>query len=371
LKILLQMSVILTYGVRKTVVRIGRLAGQYAKPRSRDFEVIDGRELPAYRGDNVNSIEPTALARTPDPNRLLSSFYYSAMTLNHVRALIDGGFADLHHPHNWNLHSIEKSHNWDQYEDVVNRILDAINFMESFGGVRAQALGRIDFFTSHEGLLLGYEEAMTHRDADSGHFYNHGAHMLWIGNRTRDLDGAHVEFFRGIANPIGVKVDADLAPEEVVALARALNPLNEEGRITLITRMGDERIADTLPPLIRAVRKDGCQVVWSCDPMHGNTQVVNDDVKTRDFGLILHEVGQAFRIHQDNRTYLAGVHFELTGEDVTECIGGGAQLTRQDLASRYETACDPRLNYSQSLEMAFRIATELKRDAGSLLSRPE
>jgi 3-deoxy-7-phosphoheptulonate synthase len=360
LKILLQMSVILTYGVRKAVVRIGRIAGQYAKPRSKEYETIKGARIPAYRGDSVNAPEPSLKARTPDPQRLLASYYHSAITLNHIRSLIDGGFADLHNPHNWDLETIGKSRNWSQYEDVVNRILDAIQFMESFDGARSSALGRIDFFTSHEGLLLNYEEALTRKAPTTQRTYNLGAHTLWIGNRTRDIKGAHVEYFRGLANPIGVKVGPDLGPDELVELIHALNPDNEEGRLTLITRMGLERIGDALPSLAKAVRRAKRHVIWSCDPMHGNTLLVNGGVKTRDFGVALEEVKQAFRIHRENRSRLAGVHFELTGEDVTECIGGGGELTSQDLADRYETACDPRLNYSQSLEMAFLIADLLK-----------
>jgi len=360
LKILLQMSVILTYGVRKAVVRIGRIAGQYAKPRSQDYETIQGGRVPVFRGDSVNSAETTLEARTPDPQRLLASYYYSAMTLNHVRALIDGGFADLHHPHNWDLDSIGKSRNWSQYEDVIARILDAIQFMESFGGARSSALGRIDFFTSHEGLLLGYEEALTRKDPATERYYNLGAHTLWIGNRTRDVRGAHVEYSRGVANPIGIKIGPDLGPEELLELIQILNPDDEEGRLTLITRMGLEHVEDALPPLAEAVRSAGRRVVWSCDPMHGNTRLVNGGVKTRDFGVVLKEVKHAFRIHREHGSRLAGVHFELTGEDVTECIGGGEELTSQDLAGRYETACDPRLNYSQSLEMAFLIADLLK-----------
>lgn len=363
LKILLQMSVILTYASRRAVLRIGRIAGQYAKPRSRDTETIDGAELPSYRGDCVNDMAPQAEARRPDPERLRRAFHYSAMTLNHVRALIDGGFADLHYPQNWQLHSIEKSRNWPHYKDVVDRILDAIHFMESFGGVRAQALGRIDFYTSHEGLLLGYEEALTRRDPDSGRFYNCGAHMLWIGERTRFPGSAHVEYFRGVANPIGVKIGPSADPEEIADLVGTLNPDNEEGRLTLITRLGAGRVDDLLPPLLRAVGRTGRPVVWSCDPMHGNTQTLAGGVKTRDFQVILEELERTFRCHQEANSNLAGVHFELTGEDVTECTGGAEALTDSDLEARYETSCDPRLNYSQSLEMAFLIAGLLGGDA--------
>lgn len=359
LKILLQMSVILTYGVRKPVVRIGRMAGQYAKPRSADTELVQGLPLPVYRGDNVNAVEPEASGRVADPHRLVSSYFIAATTLNHVRAMIDGGFADLHYPYNWNLYSIERGRNWPQYKEVVERILDAIHFMESFGGVDPQTLGRVEFYCSHEGLILGYEEAMTRRDDKSGRFYNLGAHMLWIGQRTRQLDGAHVEFFRGLANPIGIKLGPDVSADEVLALTERLNPDNEEGRLTLITRMGVKRVEKVLPPILKAVKQSGRPVVWSCDPMHGNTQII-EGIKTRDFQVILQELEITFRLHREAGTNLAGVHFELTGDDVTECTGGAEDLTHADLSRRYETYCDPRLNYSQSLEMAFLIAHLLK-----------
>ena len=360
LKILLQMSVILAYGVRKPVVRIGRFAGQYAKPRSNDFETIDGQSLPTYRGDAVNSVEPTLAARTPDPQRLVSGYFYAAATLNHIRALIDGGFADLRHPYTWNLSSMEHSRNWPEYKTVLDRILDAIHFMESFGGARSDVLGRVDFFTSHEGLVLGYEEALTRKDPDSDRWYNLGAHMLWMGIRTRQLDGAHVEYFRGIANPIGLKLDAGIRTEDLLALLQTLNPGNEEGRLTLITRLGAGRVEERLPGLIRAVRDAGQNVVWSCDPMHGNTVTVEAGVKTRDFSVVLDELRRTFEVHRLQQSHLAGVHFELTADDVTECIGGAGDLTSEDLSRRYETYCDPRLNCSQSLEMAFLIARLLQ-----------
>jgi len=326
LKILLQMSVILTYGVRRPVIRIGRFGGQYAKPRSSESEVIDGRSLPSYRGDAVNAVESTPEARTPDPSRLLSSYFFSATTLNHIRALIDGGFADLHHPYNWNLHPIDKSHKWPEYKQVVERILDAINFMESLGA-QAETLGRVDFFASHEGLLLGYEESLTRKDTGSGRYYNLGAHMLWIGARTRQLDGAHVEYFRGIANPVGVKIDSACTPEELVGLLAALNREDELGRVTLITRLGADRVGQVLPPLIQAARKAGHHPVWSCDPMHGNTVTTADGHKTRDFSVILEEFQRTFHVHRECDSRLAGVHFELTADDVTECVGGAEALT--------------------------------------------
>jgi 3-deoxy-7-phosphoheptulonate synthase len=360
LKILLQMSVILTHGARKPVVRIGRIAGQYAKPRSSSFELVRGVQLPSYRGDSVNGSAPTRAARTPDPARLRLAYHYAAMTLNYIHSLIDGGFADLHYPYTWNLHSIEQTPEWPEYKKTVEEILNAIRFMESFGGVRPETLGRIDFYTSHEGLVLEYEEALTHYDAGRGRWYNHGAHMLWIGNRTRALDGAHVEYFRGIANPIGVKLDAQVEADEVLALLERLNPANEAGRVMLITRCGAAAAAAAIPPLVRAVRKARRQVTWCCDPMHGNTVTLPDGRKTRNFTAVLDELRTTYAAHARVRSHLAGVHFELTGDDVTECVGGAVAVTRDDLRLRYHSACDPRLNYAQSLEMAFLIARLLK-----------
>ncbi|OGV70965.1 MAG: 3-deoxy-7-phosphoheptulonate synthase [Lentisphaerae bacterium RIFOXYB12_FULL_65_16] len=359
LKILLAMSVILTYGVRRSIVKVGRLAGQYAKPRSQTTETVRGRCMPVYRGDSVNSFEPTAAARRLDPERLLLGYFHATATLNCIRGMIEGGFADLHHPYNWNVHSIERTQKWPEYKTTVDRIVDAIQFMEAFGGARSEMLGRIEFYTSHEGLLLGYEEAMTRKDPTSGRFYNVGAHTLWIGNRTRALTGAHVEYCRGIANPIGVKIGPDADPAEVAELAGILNPSGESGRLTLITRLGHDRVGELLPKLIRAVGKSKRRITWSCDPMHGNTTVVGGR-KTRAFADILSELEQAFRLHRDAGTRLAGVHFELTGEDVTECLGGAVNLSANDLERKYDTYCDPQLNYSQSLEMAFLIAQRLR-----------
>jgi len=360
LKILLQMSVILTYGVRKPVIRIGRIAGQYAKPRSRPTETVGDQTLPSYRGDNVNAFEFEPQARQADPDRLMLGLYHSAVTLNYIRAMIDGGFADLHHPYTWNLHRIEKTSRWPQYKEIVEQILNAIDFMESFGGARAETLGRIEFYTSHEGLLLGYEQALTHRDQQSGRYYNLGAHMLWIGERTRDPGGAHVEYFRGIANPIGVKIGPTCTAEELLRIIETLNPDNEAGRLTLITRLGADRVEQVLPALIEAVKRQGRTVTFSCDPMHGNADATDDHVKTRNFDVILQELETTFRIHAEHGTRLAGVHFELTGEDVTECIGGAENLTDSDLQRNYQTYCDPRLNYSQSLEMTFLIVKLLQ-----------
>ncbi len=355
-KILLQMSLVLTYGLRKPIIRVGRIAGQYAKPRSSDFEIVNGIETPVYRGDSINSFEPDPAGRIPDPRRLLQSYYHSSTTINYIRALIEGGFADLHHPENWQLEFFSKSERKRDYLQMVERITDAVHFMESLGGVKEGVLGKINFFTSHEGLLLPYEEALTHYDLRRAQYYNLGAHTLWIGDRTREIDGAHVEYFRGLANPIGIKIGPSCRAEELVDLLRVLNPLNEWGRLTLITRLGQDQIGRLLPPLIEAVRRHDLHVLWCCDPMHGNMLTTENGVKTRDFNQILAELRQCFEIHRNHGTWLGGVHFELTGEDVTECTGGAQGLLEEDLAANYETYCDPRLNYVQSLEMAFQIA---------------
>jgi 3-deoxy-7-phosphoheptulonate synthase len=359
LKILLQMSVVLTYGARKPVIRIGRMAGQYAKPRSRSLENIRGTQIPAYMGDAVNSFEPIELNRRPDPERLLSAFQHSCLTLNYIRSMIDGGFADLHKPHTWDLFSIRNSKRWDEYGKITAGILDAIDFMESFGGLRNEALGRVDFFISHEGLLLEYESALTHR-AQNGKFYNLGAHMLWIGNRTRDLHSGHVEYFRGIENPIGIKIGPDADPAEISRLITILDPRKEPGRITLITRLGRDKVRTKLPGLIKAVAGTGSHPVWSCDPMHGNTFTTGEGVKTRRFDHVLEEMATSFQVHKRHDSRLSGVHFELTGENVTECTGGAIKLKNRDLGRNYATFCDPRLNYQQSMEMAFLITLLLK-----------
>jgi 3-deoxy-7-phosphoheptulonate synthase len=360
LKIILQMSVILTYAARKPVIRIGRIAGQYSKPRSNETEIIDGTEIPVYRGDSINSYEPDANKRTPDSVRLLESYYHSAATINYIRAMIDGGFADLHQPFTWNLYQIEQTEKWGEYRDIVEQILDAIRFMETFGGVNTEKLGRIEFYTSHEGLHLGYEEAMTRWDESLQRYFNCAAHMLWIGDRTRQSDGAHVEYFRGIDNPIGIKIGPTIEKEELPALLDILNPENERGRITLITRLGNDNVRAILPGLIRTVQKAKKTVTWSCDPMHGNTAVTETGRKTRNFDNILTELKESYTIHTENESLLAGVHFELTGEDVTECTGGAVNLSAKDLSRNYQSFCDPRLNYAQSMEMAFLIAKLIK-----------
>lgn len=359
IKILLQMSVVLCYGARQPVVRVGRIAGQYAKPRSSDTETIDGVELPVFRGDNINAFEADPAGRRPDPRRLLQSYHTASMTLNYVRAMITGGFADLHHPENWNLSFVGKSAHKSRYEQVVANIQDAVAFMGTFGGVREESLGTIDFFTSHEGLLLGFEEAMTRHIPQNDRYYNLGAHMLWIGDRTRELTGAHVEYFRGIANPIGVKWGPTASIEEMIELIHTLNPDNEPGRITLITRYGHDKVEKHLPAAVEAVRRKGLNVLWSADPMHGNVIKTKDGVKTRDFDAILTELKKSFALHRECGSRLGGVHFELTGEDVTECVGGAEGIGEADLSRNYETFCDPRLNYGQSLEMAFVISSIL------------
>lgn len=352
IKILLQMSIVLSHAARRPVLRIGRMAGQYFKPRSSETEAIDGNEVLTYRGDTVNGIG--AAEREPDPMRLQTGYYRAAATLNYIRSMISGGFADLHHPYTWNLRQIESSAKWEEYRQIVESVLDAIHFMESFGATNGQELGRVDFFTSHEGLHLDYESALTRKVGEQ--WYNLGAHFLWIGERTRSLDGAHVEYFRGIANPIGVKVSADADPQEIVQLCRVLNPLNRPGRLTLITRMGANSVAQALPPLIRAVADAGLAVAWSCDPMHGNTHSTVKGIKTRRFDSILDEITGAFAAHRECSSELAGVHFELTGDEVTECIGGAVELSEGDLTTNYVSYCDPRLNNAQSMEMAFLIS---------------
>ena len=353
LKIMLQMSTVLTYAARKPVVRIGRIAGQYFKPRSSNAEVVDGEEVLTYRGDTVNQFAAGPAGRSPDPSRLVQGYFHAAATLNFLRAETGAGFADLHHPYSWNLYSIESLPDWPRYKEILDRIIDAVSFMESFGGLKEDIVGKVDFYTSHEGLHLPYEEALTRRLPD-GRYLNLGAHLLWIGDRTRGIDEAHVEYFRGIANPIAVKVGPKTSPDELVALADRLDPEQVPGRLTFITRLGVDRVEELLPPLVTAVENSGRQVLWSCDPMHGNTAAVADGTKTRHFDDILAEITKTFAVMGDRDP--AGVHFELTGEEVTECLGGGARLAPADLARDYQSYCDPRLNYGQSMEMAFLIA---------------
>lgn len=358
LRVLLQMSVALTHGGRKPVVRVGRIAGQFAKPRSKATEKVRGQELPSYRGDLVNALEATPEARRPDPGRMLSAYFHAAATLNHLRALTAGGFADLHHPERWELPG--GTGDVREYRRTLDQVKESLDFLEALGGVQREALERIDFFTSHEALLLPYEEALTRWVPAAGAYYHLGAHTLWVGERTRQLDGAHVEYLRGLRNPLGVKVGPSATPDHLVALLDRLDPDGEPGRITLITRFGAARIGEALPPLLAAVRATGRPVLWSCDPMHGNGVESAQGLKTRDFDAILAELRQAFEIHRTAGSHLGGVHFELTGEAVTECTGGTQRLSEVDLAKAYETGCDPRLNGTQSLEMAFLIAEMMR-----------
>ncbi|MGE0113956.1 MAG: class II 3-deoxy-7-phosphoheptulonate synthase [Steroidobacteraceae bacterium] len=356
LKILLQMSLVLVHGLKKPIIRIGRMAGQYAKPRSADAETQDGVTLPSYRGDIVNRPGFTAQDRAPDPQLLLRGYERAALTLNFVRALIDGGFADLHHPEYWDLDFVRHSPLRDRYERIVNSISDALDFFEAMRGKTVEESDRVNFYASHEGLHLLYEQAQTRYIARQKRWYNLSTHMPWIGMRTAALDGAHVEYFRGIANPMGIKVGPAMNAEWVQGLIATLNPHNEPGRITLIHRMGAKHIDQHLPALIKAVRATGSPVLWICDPMHGNTETASSGLKTRRFDNIVSEVEAAFRIHREMGSWLGGVHFELTGDDVTECTGGARGLTDTDLARAYKSTVDPRLNYEQALELAMRIA---------------
>ena len=359
LKILLQMSVILVSGARQRVIRVGRFAGQYAKPRSADTETVDGVTLPSYRGDIVNAAPFTEADREPDPQRLLRGHERAALTLNFIRSLIDGGFADLHHPEYWDLGFVEHSPHAEEYRRMAESIGDSIRFMEAISGISVDQLNRVDFFSSHEGLVLAYESAQTRKVPRRDGWYDLSTHFPWIGMRTADPDGAHVEFFRGICNPIGIKIGPGMTPEWLSVLLDMLHPDNEPGRITLIHRFGAHEIADALPPLIEAVHGSGKTVLWCCDPMHGNTETTAGGIKTRKFEHILAELDQAFEIHDEMGSLLGGVHFELTGEDVTECTGGARGLNETDLQRAYRTQVDPRLNYEQSLEMAMLIARRM------------
>ncbi|MCS6891319.1 MAG: 3-deoxy-7-phosphoheptulonate synthase class II [Rhodovarius sp.] len=360
-RVLLQMAVILTFGATVPVVKLGRMAGQFAKPRSSDTETRDGVTLPSYRGDIINGAEFTAEARTPDPARMEFAYMQSAGTLNLLRAFATGGFADLHQVHRWNLDFLGRSSVWARYEGLAQRIDETLAFMAACGmnSDNAPQIRETAFYTSHESLLLPYEQALTRWSTTHNKYYACSAHFLWIGDRTRQLDGAHVEFLRGVANPIGLKVGPTMEPAELVALCHRLNPGNEMGRLTLISRMGASKVAAKLPPLLRAVRDAGCRVVWLCDPMHGNT-TVQAGFKTRSFDDILAEVRAFFDAHAEVGTVAGGVHVEMTGADVTECTGGAYRLTAANLAENYATSCDPRLNAAQSLELAFLSAEELK-----------
>jgi 3-deoxy-7-phosphoheptulonate synthase len=365
LKILLQMSLVLVQGSGKPVIRVGRFAGQYAKPRSDDKETRNGATLPSYRGDLVNRAGFTEAERTPNPKLLLRAYERSALTLNFIRSLVKGGFADLHHPEYWDLDFARHSPLAGEYHAMAHRVVEALQFMENVGGVRAGETGWVDFFTSHEGLHLVYEGAQTRQAPRREGWYNLATHFPWIGMRTADPAGAHVEYFRGIANPIGVKIGPEMTPDGLVRLVDILHPDDEPGRLTLIHRFGHARIGDCLPRLIEAVRAAGKTVLWCCDPMHGNTRHTTEGVKTRHFDDILRELEQAFSIHRACGSNLGGVHFELTGDDVTECLGGARNLSDSDLKRAYRSEVDPRLNYEQSLEMAMLMARMLRPGAAS------
>ena len=359
LKILLQMSLVLVQGSQRPVIRVGRFAGQYTKPRSEDFETQDGVTLESYRGDLVNRPAFTEAGRTPDPQLLLQGFGRAALTLNYIRALSRGGFADLHHPEYWDLGWVRHSPLAAEYRRMVGSIAESLRFLENVLDIHASEIERVDFYTCHEGLHLSYEEALTRRDEQSGRWYNLSTHFPWIGMRTSAPDGAHVEYFRGIANPIALKVGPSMTPEILRRLLEELDPRNEPGRLTLIHRFGCEHIAAGLAPLIDVVRAGGKTVLWCADPMHGNTRLTADGVKTRRFGEILSELEQAFDIHTAAGSRLGGVHIELTGENVTECIGGARGLAEEDLGRAYKSEVDPRLNYEQALEMAMLIARKM------------
>jgi 3-deoxy-7-phosphoheptulonate synthase len=358
LKVILQMAVVLQYSAGVPVVKVGRIAGQFAKPRSAATETVDGVELPSFRGHMVNDIGFDRDARMANPDRLLHAYHQSASTLNLLRAFTKGGFADLRRVHAWNQEFVASSPEGRRYEQLAAGIEAAVRFMESCGldPDRVPQLHEVNFFTSHEALILGYEEALTRRDSLTDQWYDCSAHMLWIGERTRNLDGAHVEFFAGVQNPIGCKVGPTASPTDVVELCERLNPQRRPGRLTLITRMGASRIEQTLVPILEAVSEAGHPVVWSCDPMHGNTFTSESGLKTRHVDDIMDEVAGFFRAHQRAGTWAGGIHVELTGDDVTECLGGSAPISDADLTTRYETMCDPRLNAAQSLDLAFRVA---------------
>lgn len=363
LKVLLQMSLVLVHGLRMPVVRVGRFAGQYAKPRSSDSEVRDGVELPSYRGDIINSPDFTPEARIPDPQRMIKAHARSAMTMNFTRALIDGGFADVHHLEYWNLGWVGHSPLADDYQRMVQSVGDAVQFMETLSGGPVGNLNRVDFHTSHEALLLPYEAAQTRQVPRQWGWFNLATHFPWIGMRTAALDGAHVEYMRGLRNPIAVKIGPSVTPDQLLRLIDALNPSDEPGHLTLIHRMGAGKIAQALPPLLDVVRREGRRVLWVCDPMHGNTENSASGYKTRRFENIRQEIEHAFDMHRASGTRLGGIHLELTGEDVTECTGGARELTDADLQRAYRSTVDPRLNYEQSLEAAMcivRKSTQLR-----------
>ena len=366
-RVMLQMSVVLTFGASMPIVKLGRMAGQFAKPRSAPTETIDGVELPSYRGDMVNGMDFTPDAREPDPERLIQAYNQSAATLNLLRAFAQGGYADLHKVHQWTLGFVGDSAQAERYRDLADRIQEALAFMEACGitGDVVPSMRETDFYTSHESLLLPYEESLTRMDSTTGRWYACSAHFLWIGERTRQLDHAHVEFLRGVDNPIGFKAGPTIEGDDLLRMIDILNPNNEPGRLTIITRMGAEKLQDRLPKLIQTVQREGRSVVWSCDPMHANTVKSDTGYKTRRFDNILEEVKAFFAVHRGEGTHAGGVHFEMTGQDVTECVGGSQAITEASLGDRYHTHCDPRLNATQALELAFLVSEMLKQERGA------
>ena len=362
-RVMLQMAVVLTYGAKCPVIKVGRMAGQFAKPRSSDTEIINGLELPSYRGDIINDIAFNSEARKPNPKRMLQAYAQSAASLNLLRAFSQGGYADIHHVHSWTLGFLDGA-GAEKYETVANRISDALDFMTAAGvtSKNSHTLGAVDFYTSHEALLLEYEEALCRIDSTTGLPIAGSGHLIWIGDRTRKLDGAHVEFCKGVQNPIGLKCGPSISKDDLLKLIEALNPENEPGRLTLIARFGAGLVGEHLPNLINAVEKEGFKVVWSCDPMHGNTIKSSTGYKTRPFESVLREVREFFAIHNAEGSHPGGVHFEMTGKDVTECTGGLRAVSDEDLSDRYHTACDPRLNASQALELAFLVAEEISQN---------
>ena len=363
-KAILQMAVVLTFGAKLPVIKIGRMAGQFAKPRSSDFEVVNGIEYPSYRGDIINSIELNTTAREPDPKRMLTAYSQAAASINLLRAFSQGGFANIGKVHSWTLESTKKFDGYEKFSEIANKIAESIEFMHAAGitSRNTDALNKVDFFTSHEALLLEYEEALCRVDSTSGLPLAGSGHMLWIGDRTRQIDGAHVEFCRGVQNPLGLKCGPTLGPDELIRLIDKLNPENQAGRLTLIARFGADKVENYLPDLIRAVKKEGRNIVWSCDPMHGNTVKSDSGFKTRPFNKVLKEVQQFFEINRGEGAYHGVIHVEMTGKDVTECTGGVLPVEDNELSYRYHTACDPRLNASQALEMAFLVAEEIQRN---------
>ena len=370
-RLILQMAVVLTFAGGKPVVKVGRMAGQFGKPRSSPVETIDGVELPSYRGDNINGMEFTPEARIPDPQRLMQAYAQSSSTLNLIRAFAGGGYADLHNIHRWTLGFVADSPQGARYREFADKISETLQFMEAIGVTPESqpTLRQVEFFTSHEGLLLGYEEAMTRVDSTSGEWYDTSAHLLWIGERTRQLEGAHVEYFRGIRNPIGIKCGPTMEGDDILRLLDVLNPTDEAGRITLYGRFGSDKIAGRLPDLLRATKASGRNVVWATDPMHGNTLTANNGYKTRPFDRILSEVKSFIEICKAEGVHPGGVHLEMTGQNVTECLGGARAVGEGDLADRYHTHCDPRLNGEQALELAFLVAEKLKDDAAEVSMR--